>query len=78
MGIEIPSKYGGAESSFFNVVLIVEELAKVDPSVSVFVDVHNTLVAPLVTEFGTEEQKQKYLTHCHKDWVRPFRLANED
>ncbi|KAH7699137.1 ACDH-1 protein [Aphelenchoides avenae] len=75
MGIEIPSKYGGAESTFFNVVLIVEELAKVDPSVSVFVDVHNTLVAPLVTEFGTEEQKQKYLTRCHKDWVGSFCLS---
>lgn len=69
MGMEIPQKYGGPESSFFNVALVVEELAKVDPSVSVFVDVQNTLVAPLIMQLGTEEQKQKYLTRIHKDWV---------
>ena len=48
MGVEVPAKYDGPESSFFNVVLIVEELAKVDPSVSVLVDVQNTLVGKLV------------------------------
>ena len=82
MGIEIPQKYGGPESSecqwkapfipipaFFNVVLVVEELAKVDPSVSVFVDVQNTLVAPLIMELGTEAQKQKYLSRICTDWV---------
>jgi len=69
MGIEIGQKYGGPESTFFNVVIVVEELARVDPSVSVFVDVQNTLVAPLIMELGTEEQKQKYLTRIWKDWV---------
>lgn len=43
MGMEIEQKYGGTESSFFKVALVVEELAKMDPSVSGFVDaqVHN-------------------------------------
>jgi len=77
MGVEIPSAYDGPESSFFNVVLIVEELAKIDPSVSVFVDVQNTLVAPLIIEHGTEEQKQKYLTRIHKDWIGAFCLSEE-
>uniref|UniRef100_A0A0N4ZJV3 Short/branched chain specific acyl-CoA dehydrogenase, mitochondrial n=1 Tax=Parastrongyloides trichosuri TaxID=131310 RepID=A0A0N4ZJV3_PARTI len=75
MGIEIPAKYGGPESSFFNVAIIVEELAKIDPSVSVMVDVQNTLVAPLILQFGTEEQKQKYLTKIHKDTVGAFCLT---
>uniref|UniRef100_A0AAF5D3W5 Short/branched chain specific acyl-CoA dehydrogenase, mitochondrial n=2 Tax=Strongyloides stercoralis TaxID=6248 RepID=A0AAF5D3W5_STRER len=75
MGVEIPTKYGGTESSFFNVALIVEELAKVDPSVSVMVDVQNTLVVPLIIELGTEEQKQKYLTKAHKDTVGSFCLT---
>uniref|UniRef100_A0A7E4V999 Short/branched chain specific acyl-CoA dehydrogenase, mitochondrial n=1 Tax=Panagrellus redivivus TaxID=6233 RepID=A0A7E4V999_PANRE len=75
MGIEIPAKYDGPDSSFFNTVIVVEELAKVDPSVSVFCDVQNTLVAPLIIELGTEEQKQKYLTRIHKDWVGSFALS---
>ncbi|KAI1730555.1 acyl-CoA dehydrogenase, middle domain-containing protein [Ditylenchus destructor] len=77
MGVEVPAKYDGPESSFFNVVLIVEELAKIDPSVSVLVDVQNTLVAPLIIEHGTEEQKQKYLTRISKDWLGAFCLSEE-
>jgi short/branched chain acyl-CoA dehydrogenase len=69
MGIEVEQKYGGPESSFFNVVLVVEELSKVDPSVAVFVDVQNTLVAPLIMQCGSEAQKQKYLPRICKDWV---------
>jgi short/branched chain acyl-CoA dehydrogenase len=75
--VEIPTEYDGPEASFFSVVLIVEELAKVDPSVSVFVDVQNTLVAPLIIEHGTKEQKQKYLTRITKDWVGAFCLSEE-
>jgi len=61
MGIEIPSKFGGAESSFTSAILTIEELAKVDPSVSVMCDVHNTLVNTVVRKYGTEEQHEKYL-----------------
>uniref|UniRef100_A0A8R1DVB6 Short/branched chain specific acyl-CoA dehydrogenase, mitochondrial n=1 Tax=Caenorhabditis japonica TaxID=281687 RepID=A0A8R1DVB6_CAEJA len=61
MGMEVPEKYGGPGYSFFDTILVVEELAKVDPSVSAMVDVHNTLFIPPVVELGTEEQKQKYL-----------------
>uniref|UniRef100_A0AC34QRI5 Uncharacterized protein n=1 Tax=Panagrolaimus sp. JU765 TaxID=591449 RepID=A0AC34QRI5_9BILA len=75
MGIEVPSKYDGPESSFFNTVLVVEELAKVDPGVSVFCDVQNTLVCPLIIELGTEEQKKKYLTRAVKDWIGSFCLS---
>jgi short/branched chain acyl-CoA dehydrogenase len=75
MGLEVPAKYDGPESSFFNTVLVVEELARVDPSVSVYCDVQNTLVAPLIIQLGTEEQKQKYLTRVHKDWVGAFCLS---
>jgi len=75
LGVEIPTEYGGPNSSFFNVVIIVEEIAKVDPSVATFIDVQNTLVAPLIIQLGTEEQKQKYLTRAHKDWVGSFCLS---
>jgi len=61
MGIEIPSELGGAESSFTSAILTIEELAKIDPSVSVMCDVHNTLVNTVVRKYGTKEQQEKYL-----------------
>ncbi|GMR33415.1 hypothetical protein PMAYCL1PPCAC_03610, partial [Pristionchus mayeri] len=75
MGIEVPEKYQGPESSFFDAVIVIEELAKIDPSVSVFVDVQNTLVAPLIFTLGTEEQKQKYLPRICHDWIGAFCLS---
>ena len=48
MGIETPSKYGGSGCSFTSAIIAVEELAKIDPSVSVICDVQNTLVTSLV------------------------------
>lgn len=69
MGVEIPAQYDGPESTFFNTVLIVEELARVDPSVAVLVDVHNTLVVPVLLKYGSEEQKKKYLPASSKNWV---------
>ena len=61
MGIEIPSEFGGAEASFASAILTIEELAKIDPSVSVMCDVHNTLVNTVVRRYGTKEQQEKYL-----------------
>ncbi|KAK6022731.1 acyl-CoA dehydrogenase, middle domain protein [Ostertagia ostertagi] len=75
MGIEVPEKYGGPGSSFFDTVLVVEGLAKIDPAVSVFVDVQNTLIAPLLMQLGTEEQKQKYLPKVCNEWVGSFCLS---
>ena len=61
MGIETPIEYGGAGSSFTAAVIAIEELAKVDPSVSVLCDVHNTLVNTIFRTHGTEEQKKRFL-----------------
>lgn len=60
MGIEIPEKYGGAGGSFFQAILAIEALAIVDPSVSVFVDVQNTLVANALAHWGSDHIKQTY------------------
>ena len=68
----MPAEYDGPEAGFFSVNLIVEELARVDPAVSTAVDVHNTLVVPLIIELGTKEQKEKYLPKLHTEWVRHF------
>jgi alkylation response protein AidB-like acyl-CoA dehydrogenase len=61
MGIDIETEYGGSGLSFFASVLAVEEIAKVEPSLSIFLHVHDSLVNTCVKNFGTEEQKQKYL-----------------
>lgn len=61
MGIETSAEHGGAESSFTSAVIAIEELAKVDPSVSVMCDVHNTLVNTIFRKYGTQAQKDKYL-----------------
>jgi alkylation response protein AidB-like acyl-CoA dehydrogenase len=61
MGIEVPESHGGAGSTFFNAILAIEALAQVDPSVSVLVDVQNTLVENAFLRWGTPEQRTRYL-----------------
>jgi butyryl-CoA dehydrogenase len=75
MGIETPEAYGGAGSSFFTACLVVEELAKVDGSVSVLVDVQNTLVTNALLRWGNEEQKKRYLPKLAKEWVGAYALS---
>src|SRR3954453_12101462 len=55
MAIESPEEYGGAGSSIFNAIVAIEELARVDASVSVFVDVHNTLVTNAFMRWANDE-----------------------
>jgi alkylation response protein AidB-like acyl-CoA dehydrogenase len=75
MGIEIPAEFGGAGSSFFNAILAVEALAKVDPAVSVVVDVQNTLVENAVLRWGNAEQKARYLPKLASEWVGSYALS---
>ncbi len=60
-GIIFPEKYGGANLSYGDYVIILEELAKVDPSVALTIAAHNSLCSNHIYMFGTEEQKEKYL-----------------
>ena len=60
MGIEIPDSHGGAGATFFMSVLAVEELARVDASVAVLVDVQNTLVNNALLRWGSEDLKARY------------------
>ncbi|WP_426429436.1 acyl-CoA dehydrogenase [Winogradskyella sp. HB-48] len=62
MGIMVDPKYGGSGLDAISYVLIMEELSKIDASASVMVSVNNSLVCYGLEAFGTEEQKQKYLT----------------
>jgi alkylation response protein AidB-like acyl-CoA dehydrogenase len=75
MGIEIPEKWGGAGSSFFTAVLVVEELSRVDPSVGVLVDVQNTLVNNCIMRYGSEDLKARYLPRLAADTVGAYALS---
>ncbi|KAJ1987137.1 hypothetical protein GGI04_006146, partial [Coemansia thaxteri] len=61
MGIETPVEQGGAGASFTSAILAIEELAKIDPSVSVLCDVHNTLVNTVFRTYASRELQEKYL-----------------
>jgi len=61
MGIETSTEHSGAESSFTSAIICIEELAKIDPSVSVLCDVHNTLVNTIFRQYGSKEQQEKWL-----------------
>ena len=75
MGIDVPEEYGGQGGSFFQSVLMIEELAAVDPAVSVCVDVQNTLVNNAVRLWGTDEQREKYLGRLASDMVGSYALS---
>lgn len=75
MGIEIPETHGGAGLSFFTSILVVEELARVDPGVATLVDVQNTLVVNALLRWGSEDQKKRYSPRLASDMVGAYALS---
>ena len=75
MGIEIPEEYGGSGMNFTAGIVGIEELARIDPSVSVLVDVHNTLVNTAILKYGTSESKRKWLPQLATETVGSFCLS---
>ncbi|MBK8151269.1 MAG: acyl-CoA dehydrogenase [Acidobacteria bacterium] len=75
MAIESPEEFGGAGSTIFNAILAIEELARVDASVSVFVDVHNTLCTNAFMRWGNDEIKKKYLPQMATGRVGAYALS---
>ncbi len=75
MGIDIPEQYGGQGGTFFQSILAIEELAAVDPSVAVVVDVQNTLFSNAIQKWGTEEQKRQYLPRVAAEMVGSYALS---
>ena len=75
MGIEVPEEYGGGAGTFFEAILAVEELSRVDPSAGVIVDVQNTLVNNALLRWTTADQKKRYLPRMCKDTVGAYALS---
>lgn len=69
MGIEIPEEYGGSGMNFTSAIIAIEELARIDPSVSVLADVHNTLCNTAIIKYGSENLKKKWLPKLATDTV---------
>lgn len=75
MGIEVPEQWGGADGNIFLAALAIEELAKVDASAAIYVDVHNTLVNNAVLRWASEEQKARYFPRLTADLLGAFALS---
>ncbi|KAL4909781.1 hypothetical protein BDW74DRAFT_165166 [Aspergillus multicolor] len=75
MGIEIPEEYGGAGMNFTAAIVAIEELARVDPSVSVLVDVHNTLVNTAFLKWGDAQVQRTWLPKLATGTVGSFCLS---
>ncbi len=75
MGIDIKEEYGGQGGTFFQSIIAIEELAKVDPAAAVIVDVQNTLVSNAIEAWGTPAQKRKYLSKLAAQSVGSYALS---
>ena len=75
MAVDVPEEYGGQGGTFFQTILAIEELAKVDPSASVIVDVQNTLFNNALVRWGTDDQRRRWLPRAAKDAVASYALS---
>ena len=75
MGIETPENYGGAGASFTMACIAIEEIARIDGSVSVLCDVQNTLVTNALLRWADDGLKEKYLPKMASEWVGAYALS---
>ena len=75
MGIEVPEEYGGSGGTTFMAVLAIEELARVDASAAIYVDVHNTLVNNALLRRASSEQKSRYFPRLTSGLLGAFALS---
>jgi butyryl-CoA dehydrogenase len=76
MGTYLPKEYGGQGASYLSYVMAVEEMSKVCGTTGVIISAHTSLCANPIYDFGTEEQKKKYLPKlCSGEWIGAFGLT---
>jgi alkylation response protein AidB-like acyl-CoA dehydrogenase len=75
MGIEVPEELGGQGGTFFQSILAIEELARVDPSAAVIVDVQNTLFHNAIRKWGTPEQQRRWLPRAATNTSASYALS---
>ena len=75
MGIDVPEDFGGQGGTFFQSVVAIEELAKVDPAASVIIDVQNTLCNAAILRWGDTPQRRKWLPRLAQDTLASYALS---
>jgi alkylation response protein AidB-like acyl-CoA dehydrogenase len=76
MGVLVPEEYGGAGMSYFEYIVAIEEISKVCGSIGLSMAAHNSLCTGHILAFGSEEQKQKYLTKLATgQWIGAWALT---
>jgi butyryl-CoA dehydrogenase/short/branched chain acyl-CoA dehydrogenase len=75
MGIEVPEELGGQGGTFFQSIVAIEELARVDASAAVIVDVQNTLFHNAIRRWGSVEQQQRWLPRAATDTTASYALS---
>jgi alkylation response protein AidB-like acyl-CoA dehydrogenase len=79
MGVLVPEQYGGSGFSYTEYVTAIEELSKLDPSVGLSMAAHNSLCTGHILQFGSEEQKQKYLPKlATAEWIGAWGLTEHN
>lgn len=78
MGVEIPAVYGGAGRDLMCTMLLIEELARIDPSVAVLADVQNALVVSALVRHGTGDQRRRRLPALAGTAVGSYALSEQD
>ena len=76
MGVLVPQVYGGSDFTYIEYVTAIEELTKLDPSIGLSMAAHNSLCTGHILQFGSEEQKQKYLPKlATAEWLGAWGLT---
>jgi alkylation response protein AidB-like acyl-CoA dehydrogenase len=76
MGVLVPEEYGGAGLGYFEYVTVIDEISKIDPSIGLSVAAHNSLCTGHILQFGSEEQKKKYLPKlATAEWIGAWGLT---
>lgn len=79
LGAIFPEKYNGSDFGYIEYAILIEELARIDPSVGLIVAAHNSLCCNHIYLAGTEEQKQKYLTKLATgEWIGCWSLTEPE
>lgn len=79
MGILVPETYGGAGLGYFEYTAIIEEISKIDPSIGLSIAAHNSLCTNHILQFGTEDQKQRWLPKLASgEWIGAWGLTEHN
>lgn len=76
MGVLVPEEYGGSGMGYTEYVTVIDEVAKVDPSIGLSLAAHNSLCTGHILQFGNEEQKRRWLPKlATAEWIGAWGLT---